>query len=75
MEDRISDYHRKYANKHRDHGRDNLAGFSSNASLQVRIIVIDPFDKLSAASSSQCKGCFHQGFLEKETQPLLPLGK
>ncbi|KAL8835396.1 MAG: hypothetical protein Q9170_003324 [Blastenia crenularia] len=53
----------------------NLAKSSSAASSSVKIIVIDPFDRPFAASSSQCTGCFHYGFPEKETQPLLPLGK
>ena len=53
----------------------NLAQSFSTASVQVRIIVIELFHKPFAASSSQCTGCFHYGFPEKESQPLLPLGK
>lgn len=52
----------------------NLAMSYSTAS-SVKIIVIDIFEKPFAASSSQCTGCLHYGFPEKETQPLLPLGK
>ena len=33
------------------------------------------YHKTFAASSSNCTGCFHYGFPEKESQPLLPLGK
>lgn len=54
----------------------NLAkSFSTASSEQVRIIVIDIFEKPFAASSSQCTGCIHYGFPEKESEPLLPLGK
>ena len=52
----------------------NLAKSLSTAS-SAKIIVIDIFEKTFAASSSQCTGCLHYGFPEKETQPLLPLGK
>ena len=53
----------------------NLAQSFLTASPQARIIVIDPFDKPFAATSSQCTGCLHYGFAEEEAQPLLPLGK
>lgn len=53
----------------------NLAQSFSNAPIQMRIVVVDPFEKPFAASSSNCTGCFHYGFPERETQPLLPLGK
>ena len=53
----------------------NLARSSFNAPQQVRIIVIEPYHKPFAASSSNCTGCFHYGFPEKESQRLLPLGK
>lgn len=53
----------------------NLAQWFSDSSLQVRIIVIESFDKPFAVTSSTCTGCFHYGFPEKETQSLLPLGK
>ena len=52
----------------------NLAKSLSTAS-SVKIIVLDIFERPFAASSSQCTGCLHYGFPEKETQPLLPLGK
>ena len=47
----------------------------SSASPQTKIIVIDPFDVPFAASSSQCTGCIHYGFPEKESRSLFPLGK
>lgn len=53
----------------------NLAQAFSNSSQQVKISVIDSFVRPFAATSSTCTGCFHYGFPEKETQPLLPLGK
>lgn len=52
-----------------------LAQSFFNASVKARIIVIDIFDKPFAAASSQCTGCFHYAFPEKESQPLVPLGK
>lgn len=53
----------------------NLAKSSSNASPKARIVVIEAFDKPFRAASSTCTGCFHYGFPESESQPLLPLGK
>ena len=47
----------------------------SASSQSSRIIVIDPFDVPFAASSSQCTGCIHYGFPEKESRSLFPLGK
>ncbi|KAH7310595.1 hypothetical protein B0I35DRAFT_481900 [Stachybotrys elegans] len=40
-----------------------------------KIKVIEAFDKTFAAASSSCTGCFHYGFPEPQTQPLIPLGK
>lgn len=53
----------------------NLARSFSISSTEVRIIVIEFSDNLFAAAFSQCTGCFHYGFPETESQPLLPLGK
>ena len=53
----------------------SLAQSFFNASAKARIIVIDIFDKPFAAASSHCTGCFHYGFSEKESEPLLPPGK
>jgi len=53
----------------------DLAKWVSDSSLQAKIIVIESFDNPFAATSATCTGCFHYGFPENETQPLLPLGK
>lgn len=53
----------------------NLAESFSMTSTKVRIIVVEFSEKPFAAASSQCTGCFHYGFPETESKPLLPLGK